>query len=249
MATELADMPRETQKISLKLPKIEHEGSKSPYLGKSPEISKKTFTDDSKVSYGINFPSITDDNDNTIRKPLQPLHSEFGKRTTILRPKTQADSGFFDSSQRRGGNLQTQGAYLAKSSKNNGSGLQPEQDLRISVPSIKNVFDITKEDTGESRARLATGRHETRQRIQPKQRIQKCSIIKNSEDLPLYKVGQRPQNKGEFNPSTALETSAMSKCNAWLDSWFTTEGRPKEDALERPRDLDKGITSVRLGHK
>ena len=260
MATGLADMPRETQKISLKLPKIEHDamsigaknsvqGSKSPYLIKTPELSKKNVNDDSKLSYGINFPLITDDNNNTTRNPLQPLHSGFGKKTTILRPKTRADSGFCDASQTLGSTSQTKGAYLANNNQNHGHELKKERDLDISVPSIKKTFDVTKGDTNDYRGCFATGRYQTRRRMQPKQRIQQCSIIKNSEDSSLHKVGQRSQNKGEFNPSTTLETSAMSKCNAWLDSWFTADGRPKEDALERPRDLEKGITSVKLGHK
>ena len=261
MATGFADMPRETQKISLKLPKIEHDsmsngaknsvkGSKSPYLIKSPELSKKKVNDDSKLSYGINFPLITDDNKNKTRSPLQPLHSEFGKKTTILRPKTRADSGFCDASQTLGSTSQTKGAYLANSKQNHGLELKKERDLDISVPSIKKVLDMTKGDTSD--CRFVTGRYQTRRRMQPKQRIQQCSIIKNSEDSSLHKVGQRSQNKGEFNLSMVLETSAtsaMTKCNAWLDSWFTADGRPKEDALARPQDLDRGITSVRLGHK
>lgn len=219
----LKSMTRRRQSFSLILPKIEQERKDlSVSNGLNYPNSNKKSPDKGK----LNFPSLVDENNNCKKRVFKYKHL-----STSPRLQRNDHAGYDE----RIVGTNTDGLRLHALDKSYTSKINPEsttgklkrEKQADSSPSSKRKLSQLQHDPRYVNTKFTIQERETPVRAK-QTRVKNCSIVEDKLRASPNRLMEGIQKQDAFEIDRSIELGSIKKCCAWMDTWFTGDGRPKE---------------------
>ena len=210
-------------KFSLILPKIDQDHKEIKLVSEINSTNSLTYE---KEKLDLSLPTLLDNNNNNTykkRRILQYRHLNLSSQTQ--RP---TNSELYHGTKTYGTNL-----HGGKTHEHN---LKSENILeKFALPRDKHIA------ISPAVERLSHLHHDPlylgmkcticadNMRVRQKQtRVKNCSILGDSNGLTKGKLMQGIQRQDVVDIDESIELGSIKKCNAWMETWFTEDGKPKE---------------------
>ena len=229
--SSLPTMTGRRQSISLILPKIDKDHKEVKFIN---ELSPPSTIPHDNDKLNVSFPSLTDENNNKRGifkcKHVCPHWSPRSQRHDVSgfsqRPHdTKKHAMKLQDAKKSTLNLKMESnpAKIA---------LKREKHIEIS-PTTKRKYTQLEQNPRYIGAKFTI--NESNTRVQQRQtRIKNCSILDN--EVTSNKLMQGIQRQDAVDYDRSIEVGSIKKCCAWMDTWFTEDGRPKEQTNNETED-------------
>lgn len=218
-------MTSQRERFSLILPKIDRDHKEIKFIK---EINSPNSSIREKEKLDLSFPSLLDNNNNnnnSKRGILEYKHVRWSPETP-RKPKSALSHG-----------TKKFGARLHEEQKP-ALNLNTE-DIVGKLALVREKYAVMSPKTGRKLSHL----HQDPQylgkkcticanklRVRQKQmRVKNCTILKDYNEKTTAKFMQGIQRQDAIDIDEGIELGSIKKCCAWMDTWFTEEGKPKEE--------------------